>query len=253
MEPPAHPGYLHYGLDLAVSKNGHWQMNLKMIAVSGAAILAFASTTQAATTTVSVNAADGPWQQSVNPTLEYGTLPNDNAAPASVSSGFDFAAGGDFTISYLSGDTTNGLGGSSYDANGQQSYEIGAGYHYDGTSGQPFPGDYTSQNPTYLSQLIGAFANSSGVVVGAPFALGDAATIEVAPVGATQLLLGVNDDIYSDNSGSLLVQVSGPSAVSAAPEPGAWLLMLLGVGAIGIVLRRAKTAFDSGLSGVSAA
>jgi MYXO-CTERM domain-containing protein len=109
------------------------------------------------------------------------------------------------------------------------------------------------QNPTYLSQLVGAFANSSGVVVGAPFALGDAATIEVAPVGATQLLLGVNDDIYSDNSGSLLVQVSGPSAVSAAPEPGAWLLMLLGVGAIGLVLRRAKTAFDSGLSGVSAA
>jgi len=221
-------------------------------AALGSAV-ALAASAQAATTVVTVDSHEGPWEQSANPSLYYGTIPNDNTAPAIVSTGFDFSAGGEFTITYLSGVTANGLGGSSYDANGQQSYEIGAGYHYDGTSGQPFPGDYTSQNPTYLSQLIGAFANSSGVVVGVPFALGDATTIEVAPVGATQLLLGVNDDIYSDNSGSLLVQVSGPSAVSAAPEPGAWLLMMLGVGAIGLVLRRAKTAFDSGLSGVSAA
>jgi hypothetical protein len=209
------------------------------VALGGALVMA--ASAQAASTTVTVDSHDGPWEQAANPTLEYGTLPNDNAAPASVSSGFNFAAGGSFTITYMEGTTSNGLGSSSYDANGEQDYQIGVGYHYDGSSGQPFPGDFTLTNPTYLSELIGTFANASGTVVGTPFALGDTATTVVAPSGATQLLLGINDDIFSDNGGYLKVQVDGPSAVGALPEPASWAMMIAGFGMVGATLRRRRS------------
>jgi hypothetical protein len=45
----------------------------------------------------------------------------------------------------------------------------------------------------------------------------------------------VPDTYYPDNVGGVSLSV-----VSAAPEPAAWMLMILGVGAIGVMLRRAK-------------
>jgi hypothetical protein len=89
--------------------------------------------------------------------------------------------------------------------------------------------------------LIGAFANSSGVVVGNPFVIGDGPTSETVGSGATQLLLGVNDDIFYDNSGTLEISVAGPTAaISAVPEPGIWVLMFGGIAMIGGMLRIAK-------------
>jgi hypothetical protein len=45
----------------------------------------------------------------------------------------------------------------------------------------------------------------------------------------------IPDENYSDNVGGISLSV-----VSAAPEPAAWMLMILGVGGIGFMLRRAR-------------
>jgi hypothetical protein len=213
-------------------------MNVSKLIYAVAAVGFSASMAHATTTLVAVNGTSGPWEQSVNPTLNYGV--HDNLAPTSVSSGYDFAPGGVFTFTYGSGTTTNGLGGASYDAEGQTSYVANDG---GGTSGDGFPSAHvpTSEYPAYLSELIGAFANSSGVVVGNPFVIGDGPTSETVGSGATQLLLGVNDDIFYDNSGTLEISVAGPTAaISAVPEPGIWVLMFGGIAMIGGMLRIAK-------------
>jgi hypothetical protein len=56
-------------------------------------------------------------------------------------------------------------------------------------------------------------------VIRGPFKAGDSATVTV-PAGATQLQLGINDDIYGDNVGSYTVRIAGPALpVSSVPEP----------------------------------
>jgi hypothetical protein len=81
--------------------------------------------------------------------------------------------------------------------------------------------------PIYLVELVGTFADSTGAIVGTPFALGNGPTDIIAPAGATELLLGINDDIYSDNTGSFLVDVTGPGAAipPSVPEPGSLVLL----------------------------
>jgi len=54
---------------------------------------------------------------------------------------------------------------------------------------------------------MGTFADAKGVIIGSPFAVGTQVT-KVVPAGATRLLLGINDDRFYDNSGSLVVDVS---------------------------------------------
>ena len=203
-----------------------------LLALSALAALA-ASAAHATTTNINVSGSQGPWEQSINPNLPYGT--GDNQAPASASAGFDFAVGGVFTITYISGTTTNGLGSSSYDALGQTSYLANDN---GGTSGDGFPSKNlpSSDYPVYLSEVVGAFADANGKVIGTPFVVGDGAKETVTEVGVTQLLLGVNDDIFDDNSGSLTMQVSGPTA-AGVPEPATWAIMLAGFGGLGVAMR----------------
>jgi hypothetical protein len=111
-----------------------------------------------------------------------------------------------------------------------------------GSSGQPFPSFYidptNSGPPIYLNALIGAFTDSSGVVIGTPFAPGDGPFTISVPVGATELSLGVNDDIFSDNSGSLQINVAG--IASGVPEPATWAMMLLGFAGLGFAFRQSQ-------------
>jgi hypothetical protein len=98
-----------------------------------------------------------------------------------------------------------------------------------------FPSLYIPSTIVNLGELVGDFTDSSGAVIGSPFLLGVGPTVVTAPAGATQLQLGINDDIFIDNVGSLSVQVNGPSATSAIPEPSTLIVWsLLGGIAIGL-------------------
>ena len=79
--------------------------------------------------------------------------------------------------------------------------------HNVGNSGTYFPSRYVAKEPTYLEELIGVFTDAKGKIIGRPFAIPDRGTPTI-PAKATQLQLGANDDIYSDNSGSWLLSVS---------------------------------------------
>src|SRR5580658_6770570 len=70
----------------------------------GALALSAATLVLAQSTTVTVNANQGPWEQSLNPSFTYG-YGDDNAAPAIVStaSGIPFTPGGTVTVTYVSG------------------------------------------------------------------------------------------------------------------------------------------------------
>ncbi len=118
------------------------------------------------------------------------------------------------------------------DANGDPGFEFDAN---PGSSGKVAPSYYFDHAtyPTYLGELSGTFANGAGTIIGTPFKIGDALSI-VVPAGATQLQLGVNDDIYSDNTGSYLVAVTG----AAVPEPSTWALLVGGTAGLGLALRR---------------
>jgi len=84
---------------------------------------------------------------------------------------------------------------------------------------------------TFVMALMGTFADSSGVIVGSPFEIGNLRTLDV-PAGATQLQLGINDDNFGDNLGSFLVNAS------QLPEPGGLSLLVI-AGAIALACRRA--------------
>lgn len=183
--------------------------------------LTTASIAEAGSVVVTVDSHAGPWSYGggLNTGFEYGI--GDYSAPLVVGAadGFDFSPGGSFTIEYLSGLTSpfggtpyaDGIGDTGYDASGNG-----------GSSGNGFPSLYINpaSYPAYLNALIGTFADDSGAIVGTPFLVGNLATV-IVPAGATRLQLGLNDDIFGDNTGFLVVQVSGPGLV---PEPSTFAL-----------------------------
>jgi hypothetical protein len=197
----------------------------------------------AGTVNVTVDATAGPWLQGVNPTFSYGT--GDNTAPTIVSG---LTTGESVTVAYVSGLTSMFFGAPpSVDANGYVASIFGSGPGLTGigSSGQPFPSfliDPTNVGPNniWLGELIGVFTNSAGVIVGTPFAIGNGPLALSNPAGATQIELGVNDDIYADNTGALLISVSANSISSQTPLPAALPLFATGLGALGLLGWRRK-------------
>jgi hypothetical protein len=185
-----------------------------------------------------INGTEGPWTYvngGLNTSFQYGV--DNQLAPVVVSgaNGFDFTAGDTFTITYLSGTVSVGSGFPFTDANGDTAEPVNNGL---GSSGKVFPSFYipSASYPVNLGELVGTFANSSGAIVGTPFKIGDSASV-VVPSGATQLQLGINDDIFDDNAGSYTVQITGVAAAVAVPEPTMFRFVALGLAAI-IRLRR---------------
>lgn len=168
---------------------------------------------------VTVDSHAGPWLPVLNPAYEYGF--HDNGNPTIVNqanSGIKFTAGTLLTITYLSGLASAGGALPFTDANGDTTSAYGCGPGLtDPPTGKRLPCDYGDlSKKTYLMALLGVFTDSNGVIVGKPFTIGDGPFQVAIPAGATQLQMGVTDDIYYDNMGSWAIQVThyGPTACS---------------------------------------
>lgn len=175
---------------------------------------------------VTVKGTAGPWEWvngGLNTAYQYGIGFPGFTAPSVISAtnGLRFSVGDSLTIGYVSGSVAGGPSGWPFvDANGDTNAPMNNGYIGHGPSYYMNPATY----PIYVTELVGTFANSSGQIVGTPFAIGDLATVTV-PAGATQLQLGVNDNLLSDNPGSWNIQVTGPTVTTPSTCPnlvGTW-------------------------------
>lgn len=89
------------------------------------------------------------------------------------------------------------------------------GYHWIDSLGR-FDFNFFYPNsviPVFAGALIGGWADVTGALVTNPFLIGNSLTAKV-PAGATQLLMGTNDAVFSDNTGAWQVSVNGASAVA---------------------------------------
>ena len=165
---------------------------------------------------VTVDSHAGPWMPSLNPAYDYGW--HDNNSPTIINhanSGIIFTAGNMLTITYLSGLISAGGSLPFTDANGDTTSRYGCGPGLIEPTQKHLPCFYVDlSKKTYLMALIGVFADSNGLMVGQPFTVGNGPYLIAIPAGATQLQLGVNDDIFNDNMGSWAIQVThyGPNA-----------------------------------------
>lgn len=138
-----------------------------------------------------------PWSATPNPTMSVtGLYPATGTAPASVA----VVAGKTIRISYASGVASIGGSFASYDSSGTP----GTNGRTGGQIGSKIPGT----NPFNAHSLLGCFADAGGVIVDDPFYIGNSFTA-VVPVGATQLLMGMDDGTtWSDNYGSWIMSVN---------------------------------------------
>ena len=106
-----------------------------------------------------------------------------------------------------------------YDGNG-----TGAQNNFPGSSDKIMPSYYipVAEYDVGLMALVGVFTDDGGALVGTPHKLGNGPTTLAIPVGAARFQMGLNDDIYRDNFGSLTVDVS------VSPEPSTWMLLTAG-------------------------
>lgn len=161
---------------------------------------------------VRVNAKCSPWSIGINRKMVFGR--QDGRGPAIVAIP-NLVSGTKVTFK-ATGSTTTVAGGGSFGPDGQAEFvtdqAIGAGNY--------FPSKYMSpaSYPVKLNQLVGAFVNADGVVIGKPFPIGSAGQATI-PEGAMAIALGINDDVFSDNSGALDVVVSySTGSVTVEPE-----------------------------------
>ncbi|MCC6586510.1 MAG: PEP-CTERM sorting domain-containing protein [Bryobacterales bacterium] len=180
--------------------------------------------------TININVAGtaGPWNPSLNPAFDYGVHDQTQATAVTV------IPGSTLSVAYISGTVASGVGASDFDANGGPSSFVTNTYN--GVNGV-FPAFYMDPAVNvYSTALVGTFANN-GVIVGTPFLVGVGPKSLLAPAGANQLLLGINDNLYagaSPNTGSFLVSVND----GAVPEPSTVLLTATGLGVAVFGLRR---------------
>lgn len=205
-----------------------------------AAIAASVSGASASTIFVGVDGQAMPWDWvagGLNDSFQYGV--QDGLGPTIVDAGDGIAvsAGNTIDIAYLAGLTDAfGVPGGTVDALGHLFYPAD---DTGGSSGMFFPSLYMGPYPIYLNALVGAFTDATGAVIDTPFHIGLGGSF-VVPVGATRLQLGINDDIFGDNTGSLRVCVSDDGGCpSSVPEPVTASLLALGLsGAAARAVRR---------------
>ncbi|MEH3121669.1 MAG: hypothetical protein PGN16_06745 [Sphingomonas phyllosphaerae] len=177
-------------------------MTMKRYILPIIAMAFLAATAEAKTVTLRVDAQAAPWRTGSNPKLAFGLA--DARSPALL---VDTALLPGITLHVTAtGLTTTVTGGGSYGPEGQSDWIADRGMAL-------FPSYYIEAKGrvAHLNELVGAFVDADGKVVGKPFLIGSAANVPV-PDGAAGLSLGINDDRYSDNSGSLTVTIVIPEA-----------------------------------------
>jgi hypothetical protein len=80
---------------------------------------------------------------------------------------------------------------------------------------------HDNRTPIYPGSFVGGFADGTGQLVAPPIHIGNAIET-VVPAGATQLLLGVNDHFYTDNTGSWNVSVDGAAPITVNGDVRPW-------------------------------
>jgi len=171
-----------------------------------------------------------PWQWvngGLNSNFQHGM--RDGTAPIVVdqTSGISFTFGAGLVVVYVSGSTTEYSGEVAVDANGAAYVPVDDTI---GASGNHFPSSFIapSQYPANLGVLIGTFTDGSGQIMGTPFKVGNGPTYATVSSGASRLQLGINDDQLSDNTGSLVIQVSQASGGGCSGTPTGSRLPLVG-------------------------
>jgi len=160
--------------------------------------------------TVTIPSTAGPWSTNLNPSFDYGI--HNNSAPVVIdaSNGVSLTPGSSVTVTYLNGTVHAGVGFPPNDGNGLPGQVTN---HYTGANSN-LPAFYMNPGPdVLLMELVGTFANN-GVIVGNPFPIGNGPTVLTVPAGSNQLLLGINDNHYGDNSGSFNVSISSGSTTT---------------------------------------
>ncbi len=205
----------------------------KLMLVCGiaATVVGYASSASASSIIRGVDGQAMPWvfiPGGLNDAFQFGNLDGIGPTVVDAGDGIAVSAGNTIDVAYVRGLTTPfGPGVIPYaDAAGDTTFPAD---NTAGSTGNFFPSLYMSPYPIYLNALVGTFADVTGTIVGTPFHIGPGGSF-VVPVGATQLQLGVNDDFFSDNEGSLTVCVSDAGeCVAALPEPVSASLLALGL------------------------
>lgn len=180
-----------------------WHIGAAMVAVAALA----PATAQAKDLVVSIDSRTMPWSSGANPKFRYGLA--DGRPPKVI---FDSTIRPGIPISFkVTGSTTTVMGGGTFTALGDTSFPQDRGTAL-------FPSHYIkSKKPVFLNQLVGVFISADGSIVGEPFGIGEAAEQRV-PDGAVALSLGLNDDRFSDNTGTLKVEIHiGEATVTVEP------------------------------------
>ena len=152
---------------------------------------------------VTVNSKSGPWNPTINKSRNYIhklRVKSNGLAPPTI---VRVKPGYDLTIEYLFGDVYTDR----KDFPERKTDADGYSKEMSTYSGGHLPSFYINGQINHMA-LIGTFANSKGVIVGSPFSIGDGPVNVIAPEGAEQLQLGINDNLFRDNSGLFVVKVS---------------------------------------------
>lgn len=238
---------------------------MRVLGLAFAAAVTFGATLPAsAAVTVSVAGDSRPWNWdagSLNTAYQFGA--QDGSGPTVVSfASAGITPGGSWAVLFKSGLTGAFAGPPVVDQNGY----VGSPFKDNdpGSSANYFPSHYMptlwSADPgagVFLNALVFVFTDDDGQIVATPDAMevfGDAINGysyvfgkggSATPAGATRIQLGLNDDLFFDNSGALQVCVGADfdacSNVAPVPEPATWSLLIGGFACIGANMRRRRS------------
>lgn len=180
--------------------------------------------TQRVLAEVAVPGAAAPWDRRINPAMKAQYDHDVDAPPRIVPLAPLGLQAGDSVAIQCVGGRANGGGLPDTGCLGLTQFPPANDVLYTQVCGQPgttacrsvAPSKFIdpASYPVYLMQVIGAFADQTGVVVGTPFVVTRTRRTVTVPKGASQLLLGFNDTLYGPgngggpNTGALLVKLT---------------------------------------------